>query len=154
MLPWIAAAAAASTAADGNPWIAAGGGLAGGLIGALIAGGVRIYGDKAARRAESQRTALYELQLAGLELRRTLANYGQSSSPTDEDDEKTDTAYGKFELHLERIICEQVREHALGWSKLVGPFYTNDPDVTFDDENRAWIRLQTFVGQEIRRTDL
>jgi hypothetical protein len=144
---------AANQSGQANVLVAPIASLVGALVGALIAGGFRISGDKAARRAESQREALYELQEKALTLRRELGRYGRLALPTPSNDDLLDAAFGDFEARLQRVLCETVRDQAAKWQALAPGFFTNDPEITFAQENAAWTTLQEFVGEELRRLD-
>lgn len=134
-------------------WAAPIGALVGVLAGALIAGRYRISGDRVARRAESQRDALYDLQSHALAARSGLGRYGRIIGPNDVDDETLDASLGAYEIRLERVLSSRVRSAAERWYALAPPFWTNDPVVTYAQENGAWTTFQQTVGAELRSLD-
>lgn len=128
--------------------------LVGVLAGALIAGGFRLRGDRVARLAESQRTALYELQGAALTLRKALRKYGEAGPrPLAYLEEAVDEANGRYQVHVERVICEQVRDPAWTWREVGERFWTGDATVPIHTEEQAWKNLQMHIGTELRRLD-
>lgn len=129
-------------------------GLAGLLLGALVAGGFRLAGDKQARRADSQRAAMYELQHGAHQLRLRLRTFGRAgASPSQKVTDKLDEANGRFDLLVERVLCEQVHDVAREWRSLAERFWTGDSTVNIGTENEAWLTLHRFIGREIRRFD-
>lgn len=129
-------------------------GVAGLLLGSLIAGGFRLAGDKEARRADSQRAALYALQDGASSLRKQLRSYGRGlPHPSQEVTDALDDTNGRFDLLIDRVLCSQVQEQARAWREVAEPYWTGDADVGMSTENDAWLLLSKFVGQEIRRLD-
>lgn len=127
-------------------------GLAGVLCGSMITAWFASSREQRARREESQRAALYELQEASLSARKALRTYGVAlPSPTRELVNALDDATSRFEILQERLLCSVVRERATNWLRTARSFYTGDPAVTFTSENNAWTLLQGGVGEELRR---
>ena len=132
-------------------------GLVGLLLGSLVAGGFRLAGDKSARRADSQRAALYDLQRGAFRLRRALSAYGRAQRATPDALEAVtaavDDANGKLDLLTHRILCDQVREKTDEWRSAAQAYWLGDPAVVISEEDAAWLALHEFVGAEIRRFD-
>lgn len=127
-------------------------GLGGVLAGALIFAWFAAARETRARREESQRAALYELQEAALSARKRLRTYGDAlPHPPSKLEERMDDATSRFEILQQRLLCSIVRERATGWLSTARSFYAGDPAVTFKHENDAWVLLQTGVGEELRR---
>jgi type II secretory pathway pseudopilin PulG len=127
-------------------------GLVGVLCGSLIAAWMASARERRARREESQRAALYELQEAALSARKSLRTYGKGlPTPSQKLREGMDDATSRFEILQERLLCETVRARAIDWLSTARRFHSGYPEVSFTHENDAWTLLQTGVGQELRR---
>ena len=125
-------------------------GFAGVVLGSIIAALFTAHRERVARREESQREALYELQEAALTLRRALEVYDPDADDSDAT-EALDDAAGKLEMIKHRIICETVRDRVDDWAKVAQPYYTGDETVTFAQTVAAWSQLQVDIGIELRR---
>jgi len=123
-------------------------GLTGVLVGALIAGWLAARRERTARREESQRSALYDLQEAALALRRALSAYDSARPKTTR---ALDEATGRLEVLKHRILCETVRDRVDAWRPLAVGYYSGDPAVSISQEEAAWDQLQVDVGVELRR---
>lgn len=128
--------------------------VAGVIVGALIAGGVRLVGDQVARRADSQREAVYEVQDASLVLRSALRGYGSDGArPTAATEFAVDLANGKLDLLINRVNDPIVRSAVAHWRKLAELYSVGDPDVTNSDEEIAWRTVHYQSGEYIRRIE-
>lgn len=139
--------------AGSGSWQVAAIGLAGVLLGSIIAALFTARRERVARREESQRKALYELQEAALTLRRALEGYDPDAhgAKTTEATEALDDAAGKLEMIKHRIICETVRDRVDDWAKVAQAYYLGDQSVTFAQTDAAWKQLQIDIGKELRR---
>jgi hypothetical protein len=127
-------------------------GLGGVLCGSFIAAWFASSRERRARREESQRAALYDLQEAALGARKILRTYGQAlPNPLRELGEGMDDATSSFETRQQRLLSLTVRERATTWLNTARSFYAGDPAVTFSNENDTWTLLQAAVGKELRR---
>ena len=143
---------ATSQASTSALWWAPIAGLVGVICGSLIAAWLASARERRARREESQRAALYELQEAALSARKSLRTYGEGlPTPPRELQEGMDDATSRFEILQERLLCTTVRERAIDWLKTARRFHSGFPEVSFTHENDAWTLLQTGVGEELRR---
>lgn len=134
----------------GGPWQVSAFGFAGVILGSIVAALFTARREKVARRVQSQREALYELQEAALTLRRALEVYDPDANDT-EATEALDDAAGKLEMIKHRIICETIRDRVDDWTKVAQPYYTGDETVTFAQTDAAWKQLQIDIGKELRR---
>jgi hypothetical protein len=128
--------------------------VAGVVVGALIAGGVRLVGDQVARRAESQRQAVYQVQEAALDLRSALRGYGSDGArPTAASENAIDLANGKLDLLVHRINETSLRLTVDDWRKLAELYSVGDPFVTNLMEENAWKTIHYQSGRYVRHID-
>lgn len=129
------------------------------LLGALITAVASSRRERAGRREQAQREALYALQDACLAHRlayQALADAGDV--PPD------DTAFRDagaqvlrtrqaLELTEARILCDQVNERVEAWRGVVKPALLRDDirNVTRSEEDAAWLRVQRVVKEELSR---
>ncbi len=146
----------ASTAAadggglDATPFIAVGGVI----VGALIAGGVRLLGDRVERRAETQREAVYAVQEAALNLRTALRNYGAAGPrPATSLQDAVDLANGRLDLLVHRLSRTTLRLKVADWRELGELYAVGDPEVTNAMEETAWKTVHYQCGRYVRDLD-
>ncbi|MCD4525246.1 hypothetical protein [Nocardioides sp. cx-173] len=136
------------------PWVTPVVGLAGVLFGALIAGGFRLRGDKVARRAEAQRTALNDLQEGVLDLRTALRNYGNDlPRPSNKLTKAVDLANGRVDLLVHRIEHPELRHSVATWRTIAQQYWLDDQSVSINAEDVAWRTVHYKAGVALSQLD-
>lgn len=122
------------------------------LVGAMLAWLTAWATSRGDRRASSQLSALNELQVQSVALRRAYRDWGAEPEHTDESEKRLDEALEWAQIVVRRVRCETLHGRFTTWADVSGPYWDGD-EVPTDTEERLWTSLQDGIVEELRRFD-
>jgi hypothetical protein len=124
-------------------------GFAGVVVGAALAALGQYWVQRSARRRSTERAAVTALQDAALAVRDAARRAGED--PFDGSRQLAlDSALGRFDLVVERVVSAEVRARATAWRPVALAYFSGDEDVSRWQEERAWADLAGSAGADLR----
>jgi hypothetical protein len=124
-----------------------------GFAGVVVGAGLTALGQycvqRSARRRSTERAAVAALQDAALAVRDAARRAG--GDPFDGSRQLAlDSALGRFDLVVERVVAAEVRARATAWRPVALRYFSGDEDVSRWQEERAWADLAGSAGADLR----
>lgn len=130
-------------------------GVAGVVLGALLAALFALHRERLARRQQTQVRALYELQEACLAHRQAWEDFAEAQAVAVPQSlvRQTDRTSQRLDVVEARLRSDAVREAAVLWRALAKPALLQDDrqPVSIEAENDAWLAVQAAVRRELLR---
>jgi hypothetical protein len=130
-------------------------GVVGVVLGALLAALFALHRERLARRQQTQVQALYELQEACLAHRQAWEDFAEAQAVAVPQSliRQTDRTSQRLDLVEARLRSDDVRRRAQHWRRLAKPALLQDDrqPVSTEDENEAWLAVQSAVRSELLR---
>jgi hypothetical protein len=125
-------------------------GLAGVVAGAALTAVGQYWVQRSVRRRATERAAVTDLQDAALAVRDSARRAGEDPFNAGRQ-HALDSALGRFDLVVERVVSAEVRAHATAWRPVALRYFSGDEDVSRWQEERAWAALAGSAGADLRQ---
>ncbi|MCW2609982.1 MAG: hypothetical protein QOC93_1446 [Actinomycetota bacterium] len=124
-------------------------GLAGVVAGAALTAVGQYWVQRTVRRRATERAAVTALQDVALAVRDAARRAGED--PFNPGRQLAlDSALGRFDLVVERVVSAEVRASASAWRPIALRYFAGDEDVSRWQEERAWADLAGSAGEDLR----
>ncbi|KQX74489.1 hypothetical protein [Aeromicrobium sp. Root472D3] len=124
----------------------------GALVGSSLTAFVALRRDTKARKHDSQRAALYELQDNAL-VYEGLLRAVQGGLTTREQGLALDTAKGRLEASLDRVDSSIMKGRCDTWRQQAEWFHLEADEGTVHGLDAAWTSLRSAIAHELRSRD-
>jgi type II secretory pathway pseudopilin PulG len=130
-------------------WLPALIGLAGVAVGAVLTALGQYWVQRTVRRRAAERAAVTAFGDAALALRDAARRAGDDPFSASRA-LVLDSALGRFDLMVERVVSVEVRDRAAEWRPIALRYFSGDEDVSRWQEEGAWVRLAVGTGVSLR----